>query len=150
MYKIYKAYTGVSLFVKKKGETRHTLVSFREQGAGGSLYDTHDADLQEAIESHREFGKTIFVKMAVPSPEEVEDATSTGAVESQHINEYNAAAQQPHTESEEKVHDVADIEEAKRILVEVYDIAPTKCNTPSKMKKVASELGVKFNYTEEE
>lgn len=148
MRKIYKAYTGLSIRVRKAGASRSTLVSFREQAAGGSLFDTDDKVLQEAIEKHPEYGKGFVVRDVILTDEEREEVKAEkkkpAADAAGTVAEKGAAAETETEATEMKVHAVADEEEAKRVLMEVYHISATKCNTPSKIKKVAEKLGVEF------
>lgn len=120
MLKTYSARTQVSISVVLKNK-KSVRVSFSPRTMGGSLFYTKDAELQEAIEKHPQFGKLFKLE----NTEVVKEEKAPIAASMKEIK-------------------VASLEDAKDYLKENYGIDWRKLKTSDAIMSIGKENGIQF------
>ena len=137
--KIYTSKSEISIkVVLSNGNT--VRVAFTPRTLGSSVYITEDAELQKAIESHKEFGM-LFVCDESRS-EAVSDDASKEATESQEgESKETDEAVQP---AGPKTIAVSSIQEAKDYLSDKFGISRSSLKSREAVERAALENGVVF------
>jgi len=102
-------------------------VSNYEAGGRGSIFETDNVDIQNALENCGYFGSTYFLVGAESVEEKKEEKNEE-------------------TVADLKVVSVSGLEDAKAYLKDNFDWKPTSRPTKASVVKVAESFGIKFEY----
>lgn len=128
MFKTYQGYSDLHFNVKTKSGLRRVV--FEGQSHGGSIYQTRDAEVQKAIESHYWFNDKFFLTESVDEKKLEAEAKK------------KAAAKAKKKEDEQLTHIVEDVQEAKDYLAEKFGVSRSKMKTKEDILAVAREHDV--------
>ena len=149
MQKVYRAKSHVSLNITlPNGKSTH--VSFEALTGGGSIYVTENAMIQQGFEGHPKFGR-MFKLVGVSNVERSPVKSETNALPSEarlpvaSRNTETPTTPQP-VQSNEKVVDVASLDDAKAYLVDNFGISRTKLRSKKQIEEAAAANGVVFNF----
>ena len=118
---------------------KSTHVSFEALTGGGSIYVTENAMIQQGLEGHPKFGR-MFKLVGASNVERTPVKSKTNA-----RNTETPTTPQP-VQSNEKVVDVASLDDAKAYLVDNFGISRTKLRSKKQIEEAAAANGVVFNF----
>lgn len=138
--KIYQAYSQISLsIILPTGGKKYVIFNARSNGK--STYRATSEMLANALEAHRDFGKSFFLlkddgewDSKAPTPEKV-DVEADKELKKSAVKESNIV---------EVV--VSCWDDAKAYLMENFAVTPGKVNLPQKINKVAAENNIRFIF----
>lgn len=138
MQKEYRAKSHVSLNITlPNGKSTH--VSFEALTGGGSIYVTENAMIQQGLEGHPKFGR-MFKLVGASNVERPPVKSEANARKTE-----TPTTPQP-VQSNEKVVDVASLDDAKAYLVDNFGISRTKLRSKKQIEEAAAANGVVFNF----
>lgn len=138
MQKEYRAKSHVSLNITlPNGKSTH--VSFEALTGGGSIYVTENAMIQQGLEGHPKFGR-MFKLVGASNVERPPVKSEANARKTE-----TPTTPQPE-QSNEKVVDVASLDDAKAYLVDNFGISRTKLRSKKQIEEAAAANGVVFNF----
>ena len=138
MQKEYRAKSHVSLNITlPNGKSTH--VSFEALTGGGSIYVTENAMIQQGLAGHPKFRRMVKL-VGASNVERTPVKSKTNA-----RNTETPTTPQP-VQSNEKVVDVASLDDAKAYLVDNFGISRTKLRSKKQIEEAAAANGVVFNF----
>ncbi len=138
MQKEYRAKSHVSLNITlPNGKSTH--VSFEALTGGGSIYVTENAMIQQGLEGHPKFGR-MFKLVGASNVERPPVKSEANARKTE-----TPTTPQPE-QPNEKVVDVASLDDAKAYLVDNFGISRTKLRSKKQIEEAAAANGVVFNF----